>query len=197
MRTIRTLYNSGNFYCLNPQSAVIREGRRPNEKSAGVKDSGVVLFILLILLSHTSVYAEQNVIDYLVPLIIQAESSGNPNASDGYSYGLMGISPSVLRDYNDDTYKHYITCYEDGFLAQPIAYTKKDLFDEKINKQVGIWYLHEIQSWLPDQYKNSKPHIIYAYNSGIGKLRKDNWNIPSWTKNHPNRIYRKIYRGEL
>ena len=41
MKQKRTLYDSGNFYCQIPQSAVIREGRRPKEQSAGVKDSGV------------------------------------------------------------------------------------------------------------------------------------------------------------
>ena len=150
--------------------------------------------------------AETDVISYLVPLIIQAESSGNSNASDGQSFGLMGIGECVLKDFNAAKVPNEGFCTRKMILRGEriheenlcyIHYFLKDLYIPEKNMEVGTWYLRKIQSWLPAEYKESKAHIIYCYNSGIGKLCKNNWKIPTWTKNHPNKIYRKIYRGVL
>ena len=151
----------------------------------------LTIFILLLLISTTicqaDVIDDADIIEELVPLICMAESSGNPNASDGKSYGLMGITPIVLKEFIKNSSDEF-----DKTIHWENERNKYILLHPEFNKKVGTWYLHKIQSWLPGEYKNSKPHIIFAYNSGIGKLKKNNWRIPSWTKNHPNKIYRKI-----
>jgi hypothetical protein len=153
----------------------------------------ITYLTLLILLASSLCVAEtdSDFAKSLIPIIIQAESSGDPYASDGHSYGLCGISLSVLKDYND---------YGDRFFDRSInrAYTLVDLYKPKVNTEICQWYLERIISfWLPEKYSRSKPHIIAAYNWGIGNLRKNKWRVPNNFKNHPNLIYRKIYRGEL
>jgi len=185
----------GDFLCLKRDDSLCQKGdlRQPKPKAEGLKEMWAVLIILLILFV-TSICRAETDRDFarsLLPIIIQAESSGDPYASDGYSYGLCGISPSVLKDYND---------YGNRFFDRGInrAYTLIDLYKPEVNKEICQWYLERIISfWLPEKYNRSKPHIIAAYNWGIRNLKKNNWRVPKSFKNHPNLIYRKAFRGEL
>ncbi len=148
----------------------------------------LMLFAFIILLLWVLVFvARADTISELVPIIIQAESSGNPNASDGHSYGLMGISPCVLEDFNRDGYK-----IERGWKDKRMpTYNIGDLFNPTINVTIGSWYLYEIREWLPDEYKNSKAHLVAAYNMGFFSLKKRNFVIP---RHHKNKIYNSIYQ---
>jgi soluble lytic murein transglycosylase-like protein len=137
--------------------------------------------------------AKGDVVEDLVPIIIQAESSGNPQASDGQSYGLMGISPSVIKDYN--TFNFYIDDRGTRIFTHETI-NIGDLYDPSINVKVGTWHLRRLRVQLPEQFKDSKVHLIAAYNWGLGNLRKNNWVVPKWFYNHPNKIYRKIAKGE-
>jgi len=134
-------------------------------------------YILLISLFCMTAHADT--VKDLVPTIIMAESSGRTDASDGASMGLMGISQCVVDDYNF----YCGTNYEIW-----------DMWDSRTNVLVGTWYLYRIQKQLPDTLKDSKAHLIFAYNSGLRKLRETNWQIPAWTLEHRNKIYRDIYR---
>jgi len=137
-----------------------------------------LLYIILISLACMST-AHADVVKDLVPTIIMAESSGRVDVSDGQSMGLMGISQCVVDDYNF----YCGTNYEIW-----------DMWDPRTNVLVGTWYLYRIQKQLPDVFKNSRAHLIFAYNSGLRKLKDNKWEIPAWTTNHPNKIYCGIYR---
>lgn len=132
-----------------------------------------ILIIALIMLSITTpLFAEQDIIS----CIISVESSGNPSAYNSRSgaIGLMQITPIVLREYNEDTQKNCLTCYEDGFLDQPICYRKIDLYNPKVNRQVGSWYFnYRIPKMLKHYHiKDTIENRLWAYNSGIGNVVK-------------------------
>ena len=152
-----------------------------------------IMTLLLCGQAKADVIAE-DVIETLIPIIISAESSGNPNASDGKSFGLMGISDCVLEDWNKQGGQLYSDKDGDTIMEQiagPEYYNLGDLYNPSINVRVGTWYLHKIQSWLPKKYRESKAHIISAWNNGIGWLKKHNWQPP---RSHKNKIYNQVYK---
>jgi len=134
--------------------------------------------------------------DIDIAAIVQIESSGNPMAiSQDYCRGLMQISNSVLREYNDYTIKYCLGTYENGFLAQPVAYTKQDLFNSKINIQIGTWYLTERIPQMLRHYKLpvTIDNILIAYNFGIGNLvkyRQGRVGLPTETRNYLKKYYK-------
>lgn len=82
--------------------------------------------------------------------VIQAESSGNPNAfnPNDPSYGLMGLTLPAARDM--------------GYTG-----TSQGLFDPETNIKFGTKYL----AWISQRWDTVNPAEIYsAYNSGRPKL---------------------------
>lgn len=166
--------NSRLFLC--PKSAPLcqrREPRHPNEKSAGAKESGVLTFIIALaiwlacfLLMANGAWAD--VIDDLVPAIIQVESHGNPNAvSPAGAIGLMQITPIVLREFK-----------------QTLGYGKGfdfDLYNAQVNVIIGTWYLRRLKDhYLKDKFTIER--ILAAYNGGITRLRKVNYDVSRMPK---------------
>ena len=104
----------------------------------------------------------------------------------------MQITPEVSKMYIDNFYPkgHY-----DHYFSGKIKWQEKaNLEDPEINVRIGIWYLRHLQTQLPEQCRQSKKHLVSAYNNGIGWLKKHNYQPP---KSHKNKIYNRIYKGEL
>lgn len=138
--------------------------------------------------------------DRLVRCVIQVESSGNPHAvgKDG-EIGLMQISPIVLKEFNSEP---LFLFYADAYSLPLRRHQKTDLFCPYINRKIGMWYLTRLhnhylkkhfdklddigivafpyEEWSKDiksmtDYKVAL--ILSAYNGGITRLRKHNYDI--------------------
>lgn len=120
-------------------------------------------------------------LDALVPVIVQAESSGRPDAvgDGGKARGLMQIQEATWKSMS--------------------KYPWDDAFDPNKNVQVGRAILEKINQSYMDFLTVSirgvyadKQHILYTYNCGKYRFGE----LPKWTKNHPNRIYRRIFNEQ-
>ena len=85
----------------------------------------------------------------------------------------MKISEICLKEYNKGYWNYYVSDpnYFEKVPLTPknMPYELKDLFDPKINKKIGSWYLRELYL----RYKcETIEEILCAYNWGIGNLRK-------------------------
>ena len=111
-------------------------------------------------------------LDRLVPVIIAAESSGNPNAvgDGGRSRGLMQIQKATWRSFS--------------------KYPWDDAFDPEKNVQVGRRILEAINESYGD--RATRARIVYTYNTG----RYCFGDLPPWTKRHPNDVYRRVLNGK-
>lgn len=109
-------------------------------------------------------------LDALVPIIVQAESSGDPKTvGKGGERGLMQISHTTWRLYS--------------------ALPWSDAFIPEKNVQVGREILEDINNWYkPDGLDDAK-HICYTYNCGLHLYGPMPWKA----KHHPNKIYRAIF----
>jgi len=155
----------------------IKAEQRANSRKAFGQIGTVILFLFLVSPLRAGV------VDDLMPLVKMAESSGDPRAVSNGSWGLYQISQPVLDDYNR---------------IHGTEVTVEELFNPLTNEIIARWYLDWLNDWLSGHgYPDDPQRLIYSYNTGMGKLRRNNFKIPEWTKDHPNRIYRSIYRGEL
>ena len=125
-------------------------------------------------------------LDALVPKIIMAESSGDADAigDNGKARGLMQIQEATWKRYS--------------------SFPWADAFNPEKNVQVGRKILEDINNtyqyhcsgspfiYACESYEADAAHIIYSYNTG----RYCYGPLPLWTKNHPNKIYREIFRGQ-
>jgi len=121
----------------------------------------------------------------VLSIIRMAESSGNPNATDGRSHGLYGISPCVVEDFNR---------WQRDFISEEKLrhiYTVKDLFRPEVNEEIAEWWIVRLSWGIPEKYNRSKAHLISAWNNGLGWLKAHDWQPP---RSHKNRIYNKIYK---
>jgi len=152
--------------------------------------------------------------DKLISAVIQVESGGDYNAvSPQGCIGLMQINPNgALAEWNNTTYqdRHY-TYYSDGtsFLEyrQHEKYTRHDLLNMDINIKIGTWYLHRIEEHYLKEHLFNVDYaddtsiiklILAAYNGGITRLKKCNYDIncmPRETRNYVRKVMR-IYKGE-
>lgn len=114
-------------------------------------------------------------LDRLVPLIIAAESSGNPKAvgDNGKARGLMQIQRATWETFS--------------------GYPWSDAFDEGKNVQVGRKILEKIAETYEKRMgdRATPAHIVYTYNTGRYAFGP----LPNWTKKHPNDIYRRLFNG--
>lgn len=89
------------------------------------------------------VYAEEIDLDRLIPVLIQVESSGRPNAYNKKTgaIGLMQITPIVLKDFERKK-RYRLSRYQFNNLGE--------LYRPEYNVYVGTWYLNYILShYLP------------------------------------------------
>ncbi len=113
-------------------------------------------------------------LDQLVPKIIMAESSGNPDAvGPGGERGLMQISWNTWKRFS---------MYDFDFA-----------FDPEKNVQIGRRELENINEMYLrfGGFQPSAARLLYTYNTGRLCFKK---HLPRWTKHHPNKIYREIFR---
>lgn len=113
-------------------------------------------------------------LDALIPTIIAAESSGNPKAvgDGGKARGLCQIQKSTWERFSNYSWDY--------------------AFDSEKNVHVG----RHILEYINDKYLKNSPkqadmaHIIFSYNTGRYRFG----DIPLLIKNHPNKIYRSIFK---
>jgi len=147
-------------------------------------------------------FAEQGINwDKLVSSVIMVESKGNPNAvSPQGCIGLMQINPNgALKEYNQCGMTGWIKIAEypnPKDIGSITPFAEEDLIIPRVNKKIGTWYLHR----LHNHYKcPTIEHILGAYNGGITRLKKNNWDINKMsyeTRNYVKKVM-KLYNEEL
>lgn len=145
------------------------------------------VFLLSIILSNSAFAKTNNSVDLnaLTQKIIQAESSGNPKAigDGGQSRGLMQIKEATWKRHTKESYSR--------------------AFEPELNKAVGMAELKRIvRAYRAKGIEPNEGYIIFAYNTGtqikhyLPRFSKGGLPHP-WTWNHPNKVYREIYREVL
>ena len=172
----------------------------------------LLLYIFLALFT-VNCYAEDIQWDRLIEAVIQVESGGNSQAynKNSKATGLMQITPIVLKEFNQVTENKGFGRLNSNELFP--AY-EKDLYNPDVNRYIGTWYLHRIAEHYLNDWKKINNHLVVstisvpiaqekdiplilsAYNAGIGRLRKCNYNIncmPAETKSYVRKVL-KIYQ---
>lgn len=128
--------------------------------------------VLFLIWCGTAQAMGESEIPSLINTIIQAESSGRPDlvGDHGRSIGLMQLQKSVWQRYTRLSFDR--------------------AFDADLNRKIGEAHVRHIIK----QYgrRASCALVIYTYNTG----RFCGGALPSWTKHHPNNIYRGIFVSE-
>lgn len=112
----------------------------------------------------------------LIDDVIYKESRGNPNAvSPKGAMGIMQIMPDgALADYNQ---------------IKKTRYSKKDLFNPDLNKEIGTWYLQERIPQMLNSFgiPVNRQTVLASYNGGIGRVvdyYKKGKALPKETQNY-------------
>ena len=112
----------------------------------------------------------------LINDVIYKESRGNPNAvSPKGAMGIMQIMPDgALADYNQ---------------IKKTKYSKKDLFNPDLNKEIGTWYLQERIPQMLNSFgiPVNRQTVLASYNGGIGRVvdhYKKGKSLPKETQNY-------------
>jgi soluble lytic murein transglycosylase-like protein len=145
------------------------------------KTIGSLLFILIIsLFFFKKVWAQgSNIPSSLIFKIMLAESSLNPKAiGPAGERGLFQLSKETWNWLTPKIYGKVL----DFDLA----------FDSAINKKVGIYYLNWLKEQLGVHYTPAL--LVASYNYGIGRIKSLGYKLPASAYNHPNLIYRQIFR---
>ena len=108
--------------------------------------------------------------------ICHAESSLNANAESSVARGMMQLTEAA---WQDATKLHY-----------------RQAFEWETNVEVGILYLQKLKGILERNDLFSYPRLAASYRYGYGALRKEKFMV-SRMKTPVNRIYRKLFAGEL
>ena len=108
--------------------------------------------------------------------ICHAESSLNANAESSVARGMMQLTEAAWQDV---TKLHY-----------------RQAFEWETNVEVGILYLARLKGMLESVDLFSYPRLASSYRYGYGALRKEKFMV-SRMKTPVNRIYRKLFAGEL
>lgn len=115
----------------------------------------------------------------LIERIIDAESKGNPRAyrKESEARGLMQITPIVLAEWNQHNPKR--------------KYSIEELFNPKINRELGKWYLERIEDFYLPRYglEAHEENILASWTIGptkhgkeIGDVKKNFKKLPSKAK---------------
>ncbi len=108
--------------------------------------------------------------------ICHAESSLNANAETSVARGMMQLTEGAWKDVTDKSYR----------LA----------FNWETNVEVGTGYLGKLKEMLGNANVFNYPRLAASYRYGYGALRKQGF-LVSKMKTPKNRIYRKIFAGEI
>ena len=108
--------------------------------------------------------------------ICHAESSLNANAESSVAKGMMQLTEAA---WSDVTKLHY-----------------RQAFEWETNVEIGMLYLKRLKGMLESQALFSYPRLAASYRYGYGALRKEKFMV-SRLKTPINRIYRKLFAGEL
>ncbi len=108
--------------------------------------------------------------------ICHAESSLNANAESSVARGMMQLTEAAWQDVTE---LHY-----------------RQAFQWETNVEVGILYLSRLKGMLESVDLFSYPRLAASYRYGYGALRKEKFMV-SRMKTPINRIYRKLFAGEL
>ena len=108
--------------------------------------------------------------------ICHAESSLDANAESSVARGMMQLTEAAWQDV---TKLHY-----------------RQAFEWETNVEVGILYLERLKGMLESVDLFSYPRLAASYRYGFGALRKEKFMV-SRMKAPINRIYRKLFAGEL
>jgi len=118
-----------------------------------------IIFVVITILYTTEAFAEE-MVD--IDIIIQIESSGNPNAYNKSSgaIGLMQITPICLEEWNSYLFHKTIASYE--------------LYTSKINIMIGTWYLKKRIPQMLRYFKKpvTLENVLICYNAGINYVVK-------------------------
>jgi len=128
----------------------------------------VVATIILILFCQSLAHSQE--ID--VNIIATIESNNTPTAMGKHGeIGLCQISPCVLKDFNK-------------YNMQGEGLQMRQMFDPYDNKIVAGWYLNKRIPQMLRAYNLpiTLDNILWAYNAGIGKVKKGI--LPKETKNY-------------
>ena len=148
------------------------------------KAKKILFLILAFLLIPSCAYAlETPDWDKLVRAVIHCESSGRPHVvSEAGAVGLMGITPIVLKEWNNN------------HRAIPDENIGK-LFEPRFNVEIGTWYLKR----LFHHYKcTTIEEIAMAYNFGITRCKKINFDLSKTcreTRNYVKKIKELYYEN--
>jgi hypothetical protein len=113
---------------------------------------------------------------YFVYAICHAESSLDANAESSVARGMMQLTEAA---WQDSTKLHY-----------------RQAFEWETNVEVGIMYLLKLKQILERNDVFSYARLAASYRYGYGALRKEKFMV-SRMKTPVNRIYRKLFAGEL
>jgi soluble lytic murein transglycosylase-like protein len=113
---------------------------------------------------------------YFVYAICHAESSLDANAESSVARGMMQLTEAA---WQDSTKLHY-----------------RQAFEWETNVEVGILYLLKLKQILERNDVFSYSRLAASYRYGYGALRKEKFMV-SRMKTPVNRIYRKLFAGEL
>ena len=108
--------------------------------------------------------------------ICHAESSLDANAETSVARGMMQLTEGAWKDVTDENYR----------LA----------FNWETNVEVGTGYLGKLKGMLGKANVFNYPRLAASYRYGYGALRKQGF-LVSKMKTPKNRIYRKIFAGEI
>ena len=120
--------------------------------------------------------AVNNLNPFFIFAICHAESSLNANAESSVARGMMQLTEAAWQDV---TKLHY-----------------RQAFEWETNVEVGILYLARLKGMLESVNLFSYPRLAASYRYGYGALRKEKFMV-SRMKTPVNRIYRKLFAGEL
>ena len=154
-----------------------------------------LIIVLSIVLSvcgcgQEPVFADE--IDSIIPFIIQAESSGNPNAvSKAGAVGLCQITKIVLDEWNSVgiTERNYRDGYQEYYYIKghrimgewvathPYDYNISELYDPQTNMRIGTWYLRRLR----DYYLKDIVTIVPEGCSGVVDANYDRM-VGEWRK---------------
>jgi len=161
----------------------------------------LMIGVNLLLLNFLTLVSFADEIDDLIPAIIACESGGRADAvSPKGAIGLMGISPIVFKEWEENTYNYLGASSEEKLDKREydrIIHFEHEidiLYDKDWNKNIGEWYLRR----LKDHYGcKTIEEILCAYNWGIGNLKKYRLkSAPQETKSYIQKVL-KLYKARV
>ena len=166
----------------------------------------ILTFAVLCLIARSCNGEEIN--SALINAIICVESGWDSQVvSEKGCIGLMQINPDgALKEYNqwygytfDNEGKNALaTDKVYRFVREnPEGFNVGDLLNPRINVAIGRWYLNRLKEHYIPKDKFSLENLLAAYNGGITRLRKVNYDwtkMPRETRDYVRKVLR-IYYG--